>query len=110
MTELLRGLRFARENGATAALREFHGKELTTTDDDRKFLRQIVYTQFHPAGTCRIGADENAVLDPELRVHGLTGLRVADASVMPSAIRANLNATVLAIGERAAALIRGETN
>jgi choline dehydrogenase-like flavoprotein len=110
VTELLRGLRIAREIGATAALREFQGKELTTTDDDRKFLRQIVYTQFHPAGTCRIGADENAVLDPELRVHGLTGLRVADASVMPSAIRANLNATVLAIGERAAALIRGETN
>ncbi|NMO56096.1 NAD(P)-binding protein [Actinoplanes sp. TBRC 11911] len=110
VTALLDGLRIAREVGGTAALSEFHGKELTSGEDDTEFLRRIVYTQFHPAGTCRIGDDENAVLDPELRVYGLTGLRVADASVMPSSIRANLNATVLAIGERAAALIRGETN
>ena len=106
---MLEGLRVAREIGATAALRGFGGKELIV-EDDEAYLRQIASTQYHPAGTCRIGVDDNAVLDPRLRVHGLTGLRVADASVMPSSVCANLNATVLAIGERAASLIRGESN
>jgi choline dehydrogenase len=60
---------------------------------------------FHYTGTCRIGIDDMAVVDPELRVRGLDGLRVADASVMPSVVSANTNATVCAIAERAAALI-----
>jgi choline dehydrogenase len=56
-------------------------------------------------GTCRIGTDEHAVVDPALRVKGVEGLRIADASVMPMIPSANTNATVLAIAERAAALI-----
>jgi choline dehydrogenase-like flavoprotein len=60
-------------------------------------------------GTCRIGADETAVVDAELRVHGISGLRVADASVMPSPVSANTNATVYAVAERAADLIRGQS-
>lgn len=108
MDTMLEGLQIAREIGAMPALRKFGGEEVTA-DDDEAYLRQTVSTVWHPAGTCRIGVDEDAVLDPQLRVRGLTGLRVADASVMPSSVRANLNATVLAIGERAASLIRGET-
>ena len=72
----------------------------------REFVRATASTQFHPAGTCRIGTDAGAVVDPELRVHGVRGLRVADASVMPSLTSMNPNAAVLAIAERAAALIR----
>jgi choline dehydrogenase len=61
---------------------------------------------YHYAGTCRIGADEMAVVDTDLRVRGITGLLIADASVMPSIPSANTQPTVLAIAERAAALIR----
>jgi choline dehydrogenase len=60
----------------------------------------------HPVGTCRIGEDATAVVDGELRVHGLGGLRVADASVLPSTPSANTVATVYAVAERAAELLR----
>lgn len=60
-----------------------------------------------PVGTCRIGTDELAVVDPELRVRSVEGLRVADASVMPSIVSAPTNATVLAVAERAAHLMTG---
>jgi choline dehydrogenase len=73
----------------------------------RAFLLTNVSTYFHYAGTCRIGEDDMAVVDAELNVHGISGLRVADASVMPTIVSANTNATVYAIAERAAALITG---
>ena len=73
----------------------------------RAWVRRTVSSYYHPAGTCQIGTDEGAVTDPELRVHGITGLRVADASVMPLVPNAHPNATVLAIAERAASLIVG---
>ena len=60
---------------------------------------------FHAVGTCRIGTGPTAVTDTDLRVHGVDGLRIADASVMPSLPSANTNATVLAIAEKAADLI-----
>jgi choline dehydrogenase len=72
----------------------------------RAFLRRSLRAYYHYAGTCRIGVDDRAVVDPELRVHGVRGLRVADASVMPSVPTANPNATVYAIAERAADLLR----
>jgi choline dehydrogenase len=71
-----------------------------------EFLRRSIIPNFHPVGTCRMGSDPEAVVDPQLRVRGVEGLRVADASVMPSIVSANTNATVLAIAERAAALIK----
>jgi choline dehydrogenase len=70
------------------------------------YLKENLRTYHHPAGTCRIGVDEDAVVDGELRVRGVTGLRVADASVMPSPVSANTNAAVCAIAERAAFLLK----
>jgi len=104
------GLRTAREIGAAPAFRPWRAEEVlpgTATADGSldQYLRQSLLTYFHYVGTCRIGTDELSVVDTELAVHGLTGLRVADASVMPSIPSANTNATVLAIAERAAELM-----
>jgi choline dehydrogenase len=62
-------------------------------------------TVYHPVGSCRMGSDERAVVDPELRVRGIEGLRVADASIMPSITGGNTNAPAMMIGERCAALM-----
>lgn len=67
-----------------------------------EYIRRAASTYYHPAGTCRLGSDDQAVVDTELRVNAVDGLRVADASVMPTIVSANTNATVLAIAERAA--------
>jgi choline dehydrogenase len=71
-------------------------------------LRALTQTLYHPVGTCAMGGDERAVVDPELRVRGVDGLRVADASVMPMITRGNTNAPSIMIGERAADLLRGK--
>ncbi|MFD1522914.1 GMC family oxidoreductase [Pseudonocardia yunnanensis] len=107
------GLRLAREIGCAEALAPWRGEEAPAVPDPddpaavRAYLQGSLMPYFHYAGTCRIGIDDMAVVDPELRVRGLDGLRVADASVMPSVVSANTNATVCAIAERAAALIAG---
>jgi choline dehydrogenase-like flavoprotein len=106
------GLRAAREIGRAAALDRWRGEEVLPgpgVNDDgslRAYLRWNLSTYAHPGGTCRIGTDAEAVVDADLRVCGVSGLRVADASVMPSAPSANTNATVYAIAERAADLIQ----
>jgi choline dehydrogenase len=78
-------------------------------DDEamRAYARRTVASYCHPVGTCALGTGEDAVVDDELRVRGMDGLRVADASVMPQIPSANTNATVYAIAERAAVLIAG---
>jgi choline dehydrogenase len=104
-------LRLAREIAHGAALTPWRGAELLpgeqvqSDEDCRAFLRRSTESFFHPVGTCRIGTDDLAVVDPELRVHGVDGLRVVDASVMPSPVSAPTNAAVLGIAERAAELI-----
>jgi choline dehydrogenase len=71
------------------------------------YVRRTVASYHHQVGTCRMGSDEGAVVDPELRVHGVEGLRVADASIMPFVTTGNTHAPVLMIGARAAALMLG---
>ncbi|WP_427308705.1 GMC oxidoreductase [Cupriavidus sp. H39] len=72
------------------------------------FVRRTASTVFHPCGTCRMGNDEDSVVDPELRVRGVDGLRIADASVMPRITSGNINAPCLMIGEKAADLLLKE--
>jgi choline dehydrogenase len=111
VTGMLNAMRLARQLGQTRSLAEWRNKELlpgpdVSTDAElRAYLRRSLGTYWHPAGTCAMGSTPDAVVDLDLRVHGVEGLRVADASVMPSIPGANLNATVLAIAERAAEII-----
>jgi choline dehydrogenase len=108
------GLRAAQEIGAARAFAPIRDGELCpgpqaqTDSACHDYLRATVSTYFHPVGTCRIGTDAQSVIDSGLCVHGVTNLRVADASVMPSLVSGNTNASVLAIAERAATIIAGE--
>ncbi len=109
---LIRGFRLARRILEAPALAPFRGEPLRTarvhTDEEiERELRRRCDTLYHPVGTCRMGTDDHAVVDPELKVRGVDGLRVVDASVMPTLIGGNTNAPTIMIGEKAADLIRG---
>lgn len=75
-------------------------------DEIREILRQRVDTVYHPVGSCKMGVDEMAVVDPELKVYGIAGLRVVDASIMPTVVNGNTNAPAIMIAEKAVDLIR----
>jgi choline dehydrogenase-like flavoprotein len=103
---------FAMEVMESPAIRRFverrHLPEnrVLTRAEVRSFCQRQAHAALHPSGTCRMGTDDMAVVDPQLRLHGVDGLRVADASVMPQLISGNPNAVCIMIGEKAADMIR----
>jgi choline dehydrogenase len=105
------GLKLVRRIAGAAPLRqyvaaeEFPGPRVQSDEDWLGFCREAGDTVFHPTSTCRMGTGAGAVVDPRLRVNGVERLRVVDASVMPAVPSGNINATVIAIAEKAADLI-----
>jgi choline dehydrogenase len=83
------------------------GPDVTSDHDLEAFIRAHMGTSFHPCGTCRMGADEESVVDPEGRMRAVSNLRVVDASIMPKEVTANLNAPVMMMAEKIADRIRG---
>jgi choline dehydrogenase len=110
---LVEGLRIAHGIAGTAPLSDLRDPAADLRTPRRaeleEFIRDHAQTQFHPVGTCRFGTDDLAVVDPRLRVRGIRGLRVADASVMPAMVTGNIHSAVVVIAERAAAAIREES-
>ena len=108
---LIEGARISREIFAQAPFAPYRGEEIfpgpaATTDADLEtFVRRKAETIYHPVGTCRMGRDDGSVVDSELRVRGIEGLRVVDASIMPTLIGGNTNAATMVIAERAADLL-----
>lgn len=108
---LLEGIKMVRDlmEGTGDNLGEIGPGKLYSTDAAmRRELPNYVHSVYHPVGSCRMGTDERAVVDPELKVRGIDGLRVADAAIMPSITGGNTNAPAIMIGERAAELILGQ--
>ncbi|MDF3029790.1 MAG: family oxidoreductase [Moraxellaceae bacterium] len=101
---LFRTRAFSRVNGGE----DSPGEQVRSDEEIIADIRQRAETIYHPAGTCRMGVDAMAVVDPQLRVHGVRGLRVADASIMPTLIAGNTNAVCMMIGEKCARFILEE--
>ncbi len=112
LARLLRGFKIMRNILQQPALASHHGQELPasagaqTDAQIEQFIRDHADTIYHPVGTCRMGTGARDVVDTQLRVHGVQGLRVVDASIMPRIIGGNTNAPVIAIAEKAADLIK----
>jgi choline dehydrogenase len=108
---LCTGVQLALEIGSQTAFDRFRGErflpavDATSDADIERFVREFCETLYHPVGTCRMGSDESAVVDPQLRVRGIDGLRIADASIMPRIPGGNTNAPTIMIAERAAEFI-----
>jgi choline dehydrogenase len=113
MDVMLEGVKLARTLAATRAFDQYRGTELHpgpgAKDDNalRAHNAKFTETLYHPIGTCKMGQEAAAVVDSELRVHCVEGLRVVDASIMPTIIGGNTNAPVMMIAEKAADLIQG---
>jgi len=107
------GVMLSREIMGQAALAPYvrgehvPGTGVRTRAECEAFVRQVGRSAYHPVGTCRMGSDARAVVDPQLRVRGVEGLRVCDSSIMPSLVSSNTNAAAIMIGEKASDLIRG---
>ena len=115
MRAVVTGIRLVRKIAQQPALRPYIAEEIApgpATESDagiEAFVRQTGVSNHHPSSTCAMGTGTNTVVDPRLRVHGITGLRVADASIMPSVVAGNTNAPSIMIGEKAAAMILEDT-
>ncbi len=111
---MLAGLRWVRRIVEAQAMNHLRGAELAPGPDLQRddellaWMRENAATAYHPSGTARMGDDPLAVVDDRLRVHGLDGLRVADASIMPTLVSGNTNGPCIMIGEKAADLIRAD--
>jgi choline dehydrogenase len=111
LERILAGHRLLQEICAQQAMRPYSVEPFNVPEGDsdeaqRAHVERTTFAIYHPVGTCRMGQDQSAVVDPELQVNGLEGLRVVDASVMPKVPRGNTNAPTIALAERAADLIR----
>ena len=109
---IVEGLKIGRQILATAPMRQFVAEEyqpgarVTSDEQLLQHAKNTGGTVFHPTSTCKMGSDPMAVVDAELRVHGMQGLRVVDASIMPTVISGNTNAATIMIGEKAADMVR----
>ena len=112
---LIRGLRIARQVFGAEPLASLVDREVAPGLDVQtdaaleEYLKKAAMVSHHPVGTCKMGHDDLAVVDPQLRLRGIEGLRVADASIMPIVPGGNTNAPSIMVGEKAADLIRGQT-
>jgi choline dehydrogenase-like flavoprotein len=108
------GVRLARDVAGRRGLDPFRGRETSPGSDCRTdaeidaFVRSTAITAHHPCATCAMGTGDQAVVDPALRVRGVEGLRVVDASVMPDLVSGNINTCVLMIAEKASDLVLGK--
>ena len=115
LERMVQGVKIAREIFGTSAFKPWYKQELqpgpgTVSDDElRTFVKQKSESYHHQAGSCRMGVDDLAVVDPELRVHGVRNLRVVDASVMPAVPSGNCHTAIVMIAERASDFIKGES-
>ena len=111
---MIRGARKTRDILMAPAMRKYLHKELFGTHDNmtdaewEQVIRNRADTVYHPVGTCKMGVDDMAVVDPSLKVHGIEGLRVADASIMPLLVSGNTNAPSIMIGEKCADMIKAK--
>jgi choline dehydrogenase-like flavoprotein len=110
----IRGLKLTQQILAQSPLKKYilaerlPGPDVRTDADYFNFICQHSKTSHHCAGTCRMGADEAAVVDPRLRFNGIQGLRIVDNSIMPTVISSNTNAAAIMIGEKAADMIKAD--
>ncbi|HEY5598638.1 MAG TPA: GMC oxidoreductase, partial [Kiloniellales bacterium] len=106
-------VRLTREIFAQDAFAPYRGEELSpgahvqSDEEIDAYVRRRTESAFHPCGTCRMGSDAAAVVDPQTRVRDIDGLRVVDSSIMPSIVSGNLNAPTIMLAEKAADAIRG---
>ena len=114
MESMIRGIRIMRRITDMAAFDNYRGEEISpgrhveSDEDLADYVRENCMTMYHPTTTCRMGIDETAVVDPaSLKVRGLDGLRVIDASVMPTVVSGNTLAATVCVAEKGADLIKG---